>query len=43
MAIDPAGNSDTSSRILQLLTDLLALQSSAKSLPAPNVIAVTSP
>ncbi|WP_050419104.1 hypothetical protein [Bradyrhizobium tropiciagri] len=42
IAVDPSGSADTSSRILQLLTDLLALQSSAKSLPAPNVIAVTT-
>jgi hypothetical protein len=32
-----------SSRVLQLLTDLTALQSSAKNLPAPNIIAVTTP
>ena len=43
IAVDPSGSFDTSSRILQLLTDLLALQSSAKSLPAPNIIAVTTP
>jgi hypothetical protein len=39
VAADPSG-SDASSQVLAILTDLLALQSSAKSLPAPNVIAV---
>jgi hypothetical protein len=39
--IDPSGKNDASSRVLQLLTDLLALQSSAKNLPAPNLIAIT--
>jgi len=41
--IDPSGYEDASSRILQLMTDLLALQSSAKNLPAPNLIAITTP
>ncbi|MGH6825898.1 hypothetical protein [Methyloceanibacter sp.] len=41
--VDPSGRLDTSSRIIQLLTDLWALQSSAKDLPAPNVITVTAP
>ncbi len=36
---DPSGV-NASSQVLAILTDLLALQSSAKSLPAPNVIAV---
>ncbi len=36
---DPSGT-DASTLVVQILTDLLALQSSAKSLPAPNVIAV---
>jgi len=43
VAVDPSGQKDASSRILQFLTDLLALQSSAKSLPTPNVIAITTP
>ncbi|MVT55291.1 hypothetical protein GPL17_33200 [Bradyrhizobium yuanmingense] len=38
--IDPSGKQDASSRVLQLLTDLLALQSSAKNFPAPNLIAI---
>ncbi len=37
---DPTGT-DASSQVVAILTDLLALQSSAKNLPAPNVIAVT--
>jgi hypothetical protein len=41
--VDPSGQTDASSRVLQVLTDLLALQSSAKSLPAPNLIAITAP
>jgi hypothetical protein len=40
--VDPSGTRDTSSRILQLLVDLTALQSAAKNLPAPNFIAITS-
>ena len=40
--IDPSGKQDASSRVLQMMTDLLALQSSAKNLPAPNLIAVTT-
>lgn len=39
VAADPSG-ADASSQVLAILTDLLALQSSAKSLPAPNVIAI---
>jgi hypothetical protein len=39
VAADPSG-ANASSQVLAILTDLLALQSSAKSLPAPNVIAV---
>jgi hypothetical protein len=42
MAIDPSGATDGSSRVLQVLSDLLALQSSAKNLPAPNLIAITA-
>lgn len=41
ISVDPAGY-NASSRVLQLLTDLLALQSSAKTLPAPSVISVIS-
>lgn len=41
VSIDVTGQLDASSRVLQLLTDLLALQSSAKNLPAPNLIAIT--
>ena len=36
---DPTGT-DASTQVVEILTDLLALQSSAKTLPAPNVIAV---
>jgi hypothetical protein len=43
ISIDPSGYYDGSSRVVQLLTALLALQSSAKNLPAPNVISVISP
>jgi hypothetical protein len=39
VAADPSG-ADASSQVLAILTDLLALQSSAKSLPAPDVIAI---
>jgi hypothetical protein len=41
ITLDPFGQNDASSRVVQLLTDLLALQSSAKNLPAPNLIAIT--
>lgn len=37
--VDPSGQ-DESGRVLQLLTDLLALQSSSKAQPAPTVISV---
>jgi hypothetical protein len=37
---DPAGNDDQSTRVLQILTDLLALQSSSKDLPTPSAISV---
>jgi hypothetical protein len=43
MTIDPSGERDASSRILQLVGDLMALQSSAKNLPAPSLIAITTP
>jgi len=42
ITIDPSGQHDASSRILQLVADLMALQSSAKALPAPNLIAITT-
>ncbi len=42
-SVDPSGFGDGSSRVIQLLTDLLALQSSAKNLPAPNLITVAAP
>jgi hypothetical protein len=38
IAPDPTG-ADASSQVIQILTDLMALKSSAKSLPAPSVIA----
>jgi hypothetical protein len=41
--VDPSGQADASSRVLQFVSDLLALQSSAKALPAPNLIAITTP
>jgi hypothetical protein len=43
ITVDPSGQSDGSSRVLQIVSDLLALQSSAKNLPAPNLIAITTP
>ncbi|HEY4848387.1 MAG TPA: hypothetical protein VIH87_11520 [Methylocella sp.] len=39
ISADPSGP-NASNQVVQLLTDLLALQSSAKNLPAPNVIAI---
>lgn len=41
-AVDPSGR-DRSSRVIQLLTDLLALNSSAKNLPAPSAIPLIVP
>jgi hypothetical protein len=38
--IDPTGEYDGSSRAMQLLTDLIALQSNSKSLPTPTVLTV---
>ncbi|MER9026513.1 hypothetical protein NKI01_28965 [Mesorhizobium sp. M0815] len=38
IARDPAGLKDGSSRVLQLLTDALNLQSSSKDVPAPSII-----
>ncbi len=35
-----SSGADASSQVLAILSDLMALESSAKSLPAPNVIAV---
>jgi hypothetical protein len=40
--VDATGK-DMSSRVLQLLSELIALNNSAKDLPAPNVITVISP
>jgi hypothetical protein len=40
--VDPYGN-NMSSRVLELVAELIALHSSAKDLPAPNVITVISP
>jgi len=40
--IDVSGN-DVSSRVVQLLSELIALNNSSKALPAPNVITVISP
>lgn len=37
---DTVGEDDQSTRVLQILTDLLALQSSAKNLPTPSAISV---
>jgi hypothetical protein len=39
VSVDATGN-DMSSRVIQLIADLIALHSSAKDLPAPNVISV---
>jgi hypothetical protein len=39
VSVDPSGE-DASTQVVQLLSDLLAIQSNAKDLPAPNVIAV---
>jgi hypothetical protein len=39
IAADPTG-ADASSQVIQILTDLVALKSSAKSLPAPSVVTV---
>jgi hypothetical protein len=39
VAVDPTG-SDASSQVIQILSDLQALKSSAKNLPAPSVISV---
>ena len=41
--LDPAGENDKSSRVLQILTELLALKSSAKNLPAPNLVTILGP
>jgi hypothetical protein len=40
VVLDPSGKVDQSTRVIQILTDLLALQSSAKDLPVPSVISV---
>lgn len=41
--IDPGGKRNGSSRVLQILTDLIALQSSVKNFPAQNLITVVGP
>jgi hypothetical protein len=41
IAVDPSGQADASSRVIQLVSDLLSLQSSAKALPVPNLIAIS--
>lgn len=43
VAVDPSGNRNGSSRVLQLLTDLIALQSSVKNFPAQNLVTVVGP
>ena len=40
ITIDPSGEYDGSSRAMQLLTDLIALQSNSKALPTPTVLTV---
>ncbi|MGX9118889.1 hypothetical protein ACWTU6_19815 [Mesorhizobium sp. BHbsci] len=40
LASDPTGLKDGSTRVMQLLTDVLALQSSAKDAPTTNIISV---
>jgi hypothetical protein len=42
VSVDITGK-NMSSRVLELLAELIALNSSAKDLPAPNVITVISP
>jgi hypothetical protein len=42
ISVDPSGL-DYSSRVVQLLSELIALNSSAKDLPTPNVITVITP
>jgi hypothetical protein len=42
ISVDPSGL-DYSSRVVQLLSELIALNSSAKDLPTPNVIPVITP
>lgn len=37
---DPSGNADETTRVIQILTDLLAIQSSAKDIPNPSLISV---
>ena len=43
LVVDPSGQRDGSGRVLQLLTTLIALQSSSKAQPAPNLITVLGP
>jgi hypothetical protein len=40
LSSDPSGTRDASTRVLQIAQDLVALQSSAKNFPTPNVITV---
>lgn len=40
IASDPTGSSDGSTRVMQLLTDVLALQSSAKDAPSTSIISI---
>jgi hypothetical protein len=40
--VDPAAT-DRSSQVLELVTELLALNNSAKNLPAPSVISIIAP
>lgn len=42
VAGDPNGKADYSSQVMQIVTDLLALQSSAKNIPSPGVLTVIS-
>ena len=42
VAGDPNGKDDYSSQVMQIVTDLLALQSSAKNIPSPGVLTVIS-
>ena len=43
ISLDPSGNFDGSSRVMQLLTGVLALQSSSKDTPAPSVVTLIGP
>lgn len=43
ISLDPSGDFDGSSRVLQLINDLMALRSSSKTLSSPAVITVLGP